>query len=156
MNVDIKFERRIEVVAPFIQVAPLLNDLEATLRRFPKLRKLTKLGADRYLWEMAAIGSDAANISHQVSYGALYRVDAARGEVSWTSLPEFGNATIDGRFRLVDQGQKTQLVFEVSGRLREVPVPLMYRLLAPAFIQGRFSRLAEIFLEATRDAALSR
>src|SRR3546814_20029056 len=47
MNVDIKIERSVEVDAPFKKVAPLLDDLEGTIRRFPKLRKMTKIGTKR-------------------------------------------------------------------------------------------------------------
>jgi len=44
------------------EVLDLLQDIEGTLRRFPKLRKLTKLGADSYLWEMGVIGSRMASL----------------------------------------------------------------------------------------------
>ncbi|NKF24026.1 hypothetical protein [Solimonas marina] len=154
MNVDIKIERSVEVDAPYEKVLPLLTDLEGTIRRFPKLRKLTKLGPNAYLWEMSTIGSKAANIAHEVSYGAKYNIDAKRGEISWVPVPDRGNATIEGRFKLLDQGQRTKLTFDVRGKLREVPVPLMYRLLAPPFIQGKFTRLVDIFLENTREAVL--
>ncbi|WP_028009413.1 hypothetical protein [Solimonas flava] len=154
MNVDIKIERSVEVEAPYARVVPLLDDLEGTIRRFPKLKKLTKVGANAYLWEMSTIGSKAANIAHEVSYAAHYTVNAKRGEMSWKPLPDYGNATIEGRFALLDQGKKTKLVFDVKGKLRDVPVPLMYRLLAPPFIQGKFTRLVDIFLESTRDALL--
>ncbi|MFT4046441.1 MAG: hypothetical protein QM661_07045 [Solimonas sp.] len=156
MNVDIKIERSMEVEAPYAEVAPLLDDLEGTIRRFPKLRKLTKVGDNAYLWEMSTIGSKAASIAHDVSYAAQYTVNAKRGELSWKPMPDYGNATIEGRFQVLDQGRKTRLVFDVKGRLRDVPVPLMYRLLAPPFIQGKFTRLVDIFLENTRDALLTK
>lgn len=151
MNIDIKIQRSVEVDMPYENVKFLLDDLESTIRRFPKLRKLTKVGSNSYLWEMSAIGSRAANIAHEVSYAAKYTVDAKRGQLSWKPLPEYGNATIEGHFRLLEQGGKTKLSFDVQGKLREVPVPLMYRLLAPPFIQGKFTRLVDTFLENTRD-----
>lgn len=155
MNVDINVERKLEVALPLSEVRPLLDDLEGTLRRFPKLRKLTRLGDREYRWDMAIIGSRTANIAHEVVYAARYTVDAKRSELRFRPMPEHGNATLEGRLRLVDHGATTQLAFEVRGRLRDVPVPLMYRLLAPAFIQGKFTRLVETFLEATRDAVLA-
>lgn len=155
MNVDISIERSVEVDAPFKKVAPLLDDLEGTIKRFPKLRKLTRIGSNAYLWEMSVIGSKIANIAHEVSYGAQYSIDAKRGELSWKAIPDRGNATIEGRFKLLDQGDRTKLIFDVRGKLRDVPVPLMYRLLAPPFIQGKFTRLVDTFLESTRDAVLS-
>lgn len=156
MNIDIKIERSVEVEVPYERVRFLLDDLEGTIRRFPKLRKLTKVGSDAYLWEMAPIGSRAAKIAHEVSYAAKYSIDAKRGQLSWKGLPEYGNAHIDGYFKLLDQGESTRLTFDVRGKLREVPVPLMYRLLAPPFIQGKFTRLVDTFLETTRDVLVVR
>ena len=155
VNVDINVERKLEVALPLDKVSPLLDDLEAQLKRFPKLRKLSRLAPNQYRWDMAVIGSKAANIAHEVSYAAHYTVDGKNTEVRFKPMPEHGNATLEGRLRLVDHGSTTQLAFEVRGRLRDVPVPLMYRLLAPAFIQGKFVRLVETYLEATRDAALA-
>lgn len=156
MNVNIKIERSLEVPAPYSEVSALLKDIEGTIRRFPKLRKLSKVGNNAYVWEMAPIGSKAAGISHEVSYGAQYAVDAKRGELSWKPLPKHGNAVIEGRFKLLDQGKSTRISFDVKGELRDVPVPFMYRLLAPPFIQGKFTRLVDVFLEETRSALLQR
>ncbi len=152
MNIDISIARSVEVAAPLDRVNTLLEDYEQTIRRFPKLRKLTPLGEDAFLWEMAPIGSKIANIAHQVSYAARYQVDPGNGRLSWQPLPQHGNARIEGQFRLIGAGAVTRLDFEVRGQLREVPVPLIYRLVAPPFIQGKFTRLVDVFLEQTRDA----
>ncbi len=154
MNVDIAIARSIDIDAPRSRLGKLFADLEATIRRFPKLKRLKKLGEDQYLWEMATIGSRLANIAHEVSYGAHYTVDGKRGSVSWKPIPEQGNARIEGEFRLEDLGGKTRLHFRVGGRLRDVPVPLLYRVVAPAFIQGKFTRLVDVFLERTAEAVI--
>jgi len=154
MKVGIQIKRGLNLQLPYEQVAPLLKDLEATIRRFPKLRKLTRLKKNTYLWEMKSIGSKIANISHEVSYAAQYQLDAAKGELSWTSLPKHGNATLDGRLRLKDLGGQTRLIVEMQGELRDVPVPLMYRLVAVPFIQGRFTYLVDTFLQRTAEAVL--
>ncbi|MBV8062911.1 MAG: hypothetical protein JOY51_04900 [Nevskia sp.] len=157
MKVNIEIERSAMVPVPYRQVEPLLSDLEGTICRFPKLRKLTRLAQDKYLWEMRTIGSRIANIAHDVSYGAHYHVDLPRGELSWKPLPNQGNATIEGYFRITQgnnggDADETRLTFRVWGELREVPVPLLYRVVAPPFIQGKFTRLVDTFLEETRDA----
>ena len=160
MKVNIEIERSAVVPVPYQQVEPLLKDLEGTIGRFPKLKKLTRLGEDRYLWEMRTIGSRIANIAHDVSYGAHYQVDLDRGELSWKPLANQGNASIEGYFRIAqgNHGGKpggsdeTRLTFRVWGELRDVPVPLLYRMVAPPFIQGKFTRLVDTFLEDTRDA----
>jgi hypothetical protein len=152
MKVNIEIERSALVPVPYKLVEPLLTDLEGTIGRFPKLRKLTRLGPDQYLWEMRTIGSRIANIAHDVSYGAHYHTDLAKGELSWKPLPNQGNATIEGWFRIAEGKDETRLTFRVRGELRDVPVPLLYRVVAPPFIQGKFTRLVDTFLEETREA----
>ena len=58
-------------------------------------------------------------------------------------------------FRIAEQGEATQLTFRVRGELRDVPVPLLYRVVAPPFIQGKFTRLVDTFLEDTREALVN-
>lgn len=155
MKVNIEIERSAVVPVPYPKVEPLLQDLEGTIGRFPKLKKLTRLGDNQYLWEMRTIGSRIANIAHDVAYGAAYEVDLQRGELSWKPLPNQGNASIEGWFRLARGRDDTRLTFRVWGELRDVPVPLLYRMVAPPFIQGKFTRLVDTFLEETRDALVN-
>ncbi|SFF50462.1 Carbon monoxide dehydrogenase subunit G [Fontimonas thermophila] len=154
MKVSISIARSVEVPAPGERVRTLLQDYESAIRRFPKLRKLTALAPNTYLWEMAPIGSRTAGIAHEVSYAARYHVDLRAGVLRWEPLPGHGNATIEGQMRLEERGPSTRLFFDVRGELRDVPVPFMYRLVAPPFIQGTFTRLVDVFLEQTRDALI--
>src|SRR6185503_19468833 len=55
MNVNLAIERSIDIPAPYAKVEVLLADLEGTIRRFPKLKRLKKLGENQYLWEMQTI-----------------------------------------------------------------------------------------------------
>lgn len=155
MKVNIEIERSCLVPVSYGQAEPLLQDVEGTLHRFPKLKKLTRLGEGDYLAEMRTIGSRIANIAHDVSYGARYRVDLERGELSWKPLPDQGNASIEGSLRIAVAEQDTRIVLRMRGELRDVPVPLLYRVVAPPFIQGKFTRLIDTFLEETRDALVS-
>lgn len=152
MKVNIAITRSLDFDLPPAKVKLLFKDLETTIGRFPKLRTLKKLGPDQYLWEMKAIGSRIANIAHEVSYGAHYQVDAKKGELSWTPIPKQGNAQVEGAFRVLEHGSGTRLEFKVKGELFDVPVPLMYRLVAPTFIQAKFAALVDAFLERTRDS----
>jgi carbon monoxide dehydrogenase subunit G len=157
MKVGIQIERSLDIAVPYARALPLLQDFETTIRRFPKLRKLTRLNGElAYLWEMSPIGSKIAGISHEVVYAAKYQLDTERGELRWTPLPEHGNARVSGHFRLKDQGTSTALSFAVKGELDAVPVPLMYRLAAGPFIQGRFTYLVDQFLQRSAEAILGR
>ena len=101
---------------------------------------------------MNPIGSKIANIAHEVRYGAHYTVDAKAGTLSWKPIAKQGNASIEGGFRVVETSSGSRLEFTVKGELFDVPVPLMYRLVAPTFIQAKFAALVDAFLERTRDA----
>lgn len=155
MNVTIKIERSLDVEIPYSKASRLLEDLEGTLGRFPKLKRLSRVGDNAYVWEMAPIGSKIANISHAVTYGAQYSLDRERGILRWKPLPKKGNATVEGYFQITEREKGVQLSFDVRGELRDVPVPLMYRLLAPAFIQGKFAYLVDAFLERTHENLLA-
>ena len=152
MKVQLSIERSLPVPVSANEVLALFDDLETTIGRFPKLKKLSHLGGKRYRWDMDVIGSRIANIAHNVSYGAEYHINSQAGELRWTALPDVGNARIEGAFRVRETADGATLSFQVRGELHDVPVPLIYRLVAPAFIQGKFTALVDRFLEHTRSA----
>ena len=152
MKVRIAITRSLAIDASPKQLMALFADLETAIGRFPKLRTLKKLGPDQYLWQMNAIGSRIANIAHEVSYGAHYAVDTERCALSWQPIAKQGNASIAGSLKLLGEGAAQRLEFVVTGELFDVPVPLLYRMLAPTFIQAKFAALVEVFLERTRVA----
>lgn len=147
MNIKIDLERHKTVPLSQAQLAGLFADAEPTLKKFPKLKKLSALGAQDFRLDMQTIGSKVAKIAHDVSFGARCSVDPKKAELSWKPLPKVGNAQIEGQLRAAGEGKSTRLTLQVRGELRDVPVPLMYRLVAPAFIQGKFTALIDSFLD---------
>ena len=152
MKINIEIERSIVVPLPYKKIEPLLSNPEATIGRMPKLRKLTRLEENAYLLEMRTMGSRIANIAHDVSFGARFLVKPNSGELRWEPVPNQGNARISGFFRIAPDSDDTNLRFRVWGELHDVPVPLLYRMVAPPFIQGKFTRMVDTFLEQTREA----
>lgn len=151
MKVHLAIERSLAVPQSAEQVRQLFADLETTIGRFPKLKKLTPLAPNRWRWDMDVIGSRIARIAHSVSYAADYTTEP-NGNLRFTPVAGIGNASVEGRFAVTPQGEGALLSFSVKGELREVPVPLMYRLIAPAFIQGKFTAMVDAFLQRTKDA----
>lgn len=143
MNIKIEIERSATLPVPYARVQELLKDVEGTIRLFPKLRKLTRQADGSHLWELAPMGSRAARIAHEVSFAAKFVVDVKKGLVQWKPVKGKGNASIEGRWQVQPRGQGTHMTLRVWGELRDVPVPLMFRLVAPAFIQGKFAALVE-------------
>lgn len=147
MNIKIEIERSLDVSMTREQMAAMLKDVESTLKKFPKLKKLHAMSAQDFRLDMQTIGSKIAKIAHDVSFGARCAVDPAKAELSWKPVPNVGNAQIEGLLRLSGEGKAAKLSLKVRGELHDVPVPLMYRLVAPAFIQGKFSALLDAYLE---------
>lgn len=152
MNIDIAIDRRLVLPVEYSRAEPLLADIEGTISRFPNLKKLTRLGDDAWLWEMRTMGSRIAKIAHDVSYGARYIRDPANGMLRWEPIAGKGNASVSGEFRIRRASAGTELSFDVRGRLFEVPVPLLYRPIAPKFISAKFQDLVERFLARTGEA----
>lgn len=147
MDIRIEIERHRNVAMSRGQIDAVVRDVEGTLKKFPKLKKLTALDGRDFRLDMQTIGSSVARIAHEVSFGARCVADAAGSGLSWTPLPGVGNAQLEGRLRLDGDGSSARLSLHVRGQLHDVPVPLMYRLVAPAFIQGKFAALVDAYLE---------
>lgn len=152
MNIKLDIERHALLPVDLATARHLLHDLEATIGRFPNLKKLTRLGPDQYRWDMRTMGVRIARIAHDLSYAAHYQIDHAANVIRFKPLPGHGNALIGGEIRIEPQGTQTGLRFKVEGVMHDVPVPLLYRPLAGPFIVNKMSMLIERFLFATADA----
>ena len=150
IKIDVECALASEVSAD--QLLVVLSDLDATLKKFPKLKKLSKIDGQSYRIDIQTIGSSVAKIAHDASFGAKFAVDQKKAEMRWTPVPGVGNAQLEGCLR--HEGSK--LTMRVKGEIKDVPVPLMYRLVAPAFIKGKFSALADTWLERLAEAAGSK
>lgn len=153
MNITIEVRRQRAVTLSATQVASLLNNTEGTLRQFPKLKKLVPLGGTDYQIDLKTIGSPAAKIAYDVSFGSRCTVEPGGATVRWVGLRNIGNAVIEGSIEFVVEGSEASLNLTVNGELRDVPVPSMFRPIAPAFIQGKFTALADEFLERLDNTA---
>jgi len=152
VKIDLAIDRSVVLPVDYKTAEPLLRDIESTIGRFPNLKKLTRLDDSAYFWEMRTMGSQIAKIAHDVSYGARYTRDLKAGLLSWEPIPGKGNATVSGHFKLAKAASGTEFSFHVRGTLFDVPVPLLYRPIAPKFISAKFTALIERFLERTREA----
>lgn len=145
MDIKIELDRKLDADFQSEQVSVVLQDVQASFRQFPKLKKLTQKKADCFQVELKTIGSSIARVSHDVCFGAECHFDEAQSALSWKPIKSVGNAAINGTLQFDQSGKCLDL--SVRGVLHGVPVPLMYRLVAPAFIQGKFSALCDAWLE---------
>lgn len=147
MKVDVDFEQSQTVPVPLAKGLALFDDLEANIRLFPKLAKLTPLGPLSHLWQLEPLGT--AGISHTVTFGMLYEIDRDAGVVRWKPVPGKGNAVLRGEWALRAQGDSTRITLRVSGTLDELAIPFALRPLAGAFVKAQFKALLERYMEKT-------
>jgi len=152
VNITLDIERRLLLPVDHARALSLLDDLEATIGRFPNLKSLTRLGPNRYRWDMRTMGVRIAKIAHDLSYAAQYEIDRKAAVIRWQPLPGHGNALISGEIRLAPSRDQTEMRFRVDGVMHEVPVPLLYRPLAGPFIVNKMTTLIERYLAATAAA----
>lgn len=154
MDIKIQLDRKVSAEVSAEQMAAVLRDPQVTLKQFPKLKKLASLDENSFRVDLKTIGSTIARVAHDVTFGAQCAFDADQTVLDWKPLKSVGNAQISGHLAF-DEGAKI-LSLKVSGQLNGVPIPLMYRLVAPAFIQGKFSALCDAWLERLVTSAASR
>ncbi len=152
MKIDLNIERSLMLPVPHARALTLLDDIESTIGRFPNLKALTRLDDHSYRWDMRTMGVRIARIAHDLSYAARYSIDRGNGVIRWVPVAGHGNASIGGEIRLTASGDATQMLFKVNGVMNDVPVPLLYRPLAPSFISAKMSTLIERFLARTAEA----
>ncbi|MBA4287040.1 MAG: hypothetical protein C0434_16085 [Xanthomonadaceae bacterium] len=152
MNITLDIERSLLLPVDHARALSLLDDLEATIGRFPNLKALTPLGPNQYRWDMRTMGVRIARIAHDLSYAAQYEIDRKAAAIRWQPLRGHGNALIAGEIRLSRNGGQTEMRFRVDGVMHEVPVPLLYRPLAGPFIVNKMTTLIERYLAATAAA----
>lgn len=149
MNVKIDLSRKLEADVSADELLALFDDLEIVLRKFPKIKTLSLIAEHSYQFEMQTIGSSIARIAHDAIFACRFEVDKSKGELRWKALTDVGNTRFNGVLRRGGKG----LIVEIKGDVLDVPIPMMYRLVAPAFIQGKFSALADVWLQRLATAA---
>ena len=110
MNITLDIERRLLLPVDHGRAITLLDDLEATIGRFPNLKKLSRIAEQSYLWEMRTMGVRIAKIAHDLSYAARYEIDHKAAAIRWQPVSGHGNARIAGEIRLARREAGTDLL----------------------------------------------
>lgn len=153
MDINLQLTKTGSVNVPASELVERLSDIPKTLSYFPKLKPMTEVAANRYRWDLEAIG--AAGVEHEVSFTTDFASCTEKNEIRFTAVPKEGNAQISGVFRAVENGGETELVLEVGGTLHDIKVPMLLRAPAKPFIKGMFEKLVERFVERVSAAYAS-
>lgn len=150
MNVDLALSKTGQSSQSVDDVFVKLCNIPDTLTHFPKLNPVTELAPNRYQWDLQPIG--AAGIEHAVSFATDFTFDQEGKVITFTAVPNVGNAELSGTFSATSVGNGSQFALEVSGTLHDIKVPMLLRGPAKPFIKMQFESLIEKFVERVSEA----
>jgi carbon monoxide dehydrogenase subunit G len=140
--IDLGYE--FAVKAPYKDVFDVLSDVPTSASFFPKVDKLTDLGAGTYRWEMEKVGTQQVNI--QTVYASKYVSDRKKGAIVWTPVKGQGNALVGGHWKIVDRKTSTALEFKVAGTV-DVPLPGLMKVVVGPVVKSEFEKLVEKYID---------
>ncbi|MGS0756189.1 SRPBCC family protein [Roseateles sp. GG27B] len=132
-----------EVNAPAAEVFALLSDVPASASHFPKLARLTDLGAQTFRWEMESVGPAQLNI--QTIYASRYVADKKKGTVVWTPVKGEGDAQVGGSWVIKDKKTHTHLLLNLSGELT-LPLPGLMKMMVAPVVTSENEKLVETYI----------
>lgn len=131
------------------EVFGVLADVPTSASFYPGVDQLVDLGGNAYRWEMEKIG--LPHLTLQTVYAARYTSSKAKGTVSWTPVPDQGNARVSGNWKITKDKSGTHLVLAVQAEL-DLPLPALMQPVLHPLVQAEFERLTERYIDnlATR------
>lgn len=149
-QIDIPIEKTFEA-HDFGAAWALLSDTRACLMHYPNLETLTPLGGNSWRWELEPSGP--RGFSHTVCYAVTYYYDRAAGTIVFEPVPEEGNATVSGAFRLNEDADKTRVTLSLDCRL-DVLVPGLLKSVIGPFASSEMDEQVSRFV-ANLEAAIN-
>ncbi len=140
--IDLGYE--FTVKASFKEVFDLVSDVPTSASHFPKVDKLSDLGAGVYRWEMKKVGTAQVNI--QTVYASKYVSDRKKGSVIWTPVKGEGNAQVSGSWKVVEGKKGTAVEFKVNGTV-DVPLPGLMKMIVVPVVSSEFEGLVEKYID---------
>ncbi|WP_369601332.1 SRPBCC family protein [Hahella sp. SMD15-11] len=150
ITISIEISRTFDVNASPDQAYELLADVPRSAAHFPKVDQLVDLGNNSYRWEMKKIGVDKHAI--QTIYACHYEADPASRTIRWTPVKGEGNGTVQGEWKIEDNGKGgTTLRFHTTGEL-SLPLPGILKLAVSPVVKHEFNALVDTYVENLKAA----
>jgi hypothetical protein len=142
IHVPLQSHRSEDLPVHVDRVHPLIHDIPGTIRMFPELRRIIELGANTYRWELEPLGTIAYKVP--ITFATRFSVDAAARRVTWTPVPEVGNARLAGALAFAAAAAGTRFSLRVEGKII-LPLPFLLKPVAAPVVASEFERLVEGF-----------
>ena len=147
MKINTRLTQSLSTNASQEKILAAFNDVPSIIRLFPKLDQL-QIDGDRYHWLLEPLG--AAGIERVVEFATDIELDQRNGRVDIQPIAGFGNAQINGRLDILEQGRNATIHCELGGEL-DLKIPLIARADAGPFIKHRFAQLIDVFAHRVRE-----
>lgn len=132
------------VKATTSEVLGVLADVPTSASFYPGVDQLVDLGNNAYRWEMEKIG--LPHLTLQTVYAARYNSNKTKGTVSWTPVPDEGNARVSGSWKVSPAKPGTHVLLAVQAEL-DLPLPAMMKPVLHPLVQAEFERLTEHYID---------
>jgi carbon monoxide dehydrogenase subunit G len=143
IKVTIDLDREFIVAAGIDTVFDLLSNVPASAAHFPKVHALTPIADNSFRWDMEKVALGIYSI--QTSYACQYISDSNAKTVVWTPINGEGNATVSGKWELIELATGTHISFKTKALLT-VPLPGLLKLAISPLVKLEFSGMVDTYL----------
>lgn len=144
-RIPLRLTREFTVRASPETAHALLADVPRSAAHFPGVRRLVSLGDNCFRWEMEPVG--VGELALQTVYASRYHDDPGALRISWTPLPDTGNAEVAGHWQLqvVPAGTRVHLELDTHFTL---PVPHLLSGAASRVLAHELGRQVDLYIAA--------
>ena len=135
MRLEASSNQGVVVPASPAEALALLADIPESTAHFPSLLSLVAAQGG-YTWTLAPV--KVKGIPVQLVYGCRYTIDGS--VVSWSPVPDVGNAEVSGTWTVTASGTGSRLVLE-NNLILSVGFPRLFRSVAQSALEANNAAL---------------
>ncbi|MDT0594134.1 SRPBCC family protein [Glaciecola petra] len=143
LKVSIDLSRKFIVSADSDHVFALLSDVEASAAHFPKVHAITKIGDNRFKWEMEKV--NLGTHSAQTAYACEYIANSTDKTVEWFPIKGEGNSEVSGKWTIKELSAGTELSF-VTKAVLTLPLPGLLKLAISPMVKMEFAGMVDTYI----------
>nr|WP_297347313.1 SRPBCC family protein [uncultured Glaciecola sp.] len=143
VKVTIDLDREFIVAADINTVFDLLSNVPASAAHFPKVHALTPIDDNSFRWDLEKVALGIYSI--QTSYACQYISDSNAKTIVWIPIKGEGNATVSGKWELIELATGTHIKFKTKAQLT-LPFPGFLKLAISPLVKLEFSGMVDTYL----------
>ncbi|MEI8031988.1 MAG: SRPBCC family protein [Chlorobiaceae bacterium] len=150
LTVSITIDKGFETPAAPEKVFSVLSDVRRSASFFPRVERIIDEGDNVYRWELQKISLGSYTMEQTV-YASRYLADPASLKITWTPVPEVGNALVEGEWVLTPKAGGTVVTLKSKGEIT-LDFPAILQIIIAPLVQFEFSDLMERYLAHLKES----